>query len=174
MPIVAFENRRPATLNLVIEPKGERYEVPHLATVGIRYSLDEEAEDRCTSVVGEDDIEFWCDAATVEVDIVHALPISRLLWDICVQLGFCGGIVEGKPTHVQDLIPGSGFISAQAFAELAISAEGGEPETDEARLRHWRDILAAKFVEHLGGAVAPVEALRGIERRPFDPPPSGR
>lgn len=169
MPIVAFENLRTGTLELVIEPDAGTYEVPHLATAGIRYALDEGTEDRSTSVVGEQRIEFWCNAASVEVDIVHPSPFSRLLWDICVNLGFCGGLVKGEPTHVSDLLPEAGPIGAEAFADLVLGAEGDEPFADEARLR-WRARLAAKFVEHLGAPAVPVEPLKRIGRRPFDPP----
>jgi hypothetical protein len=163
MPIVAFENRRTAPLELVVEPMGERHEVPHLATVGIRYTLEDGVEDFSTSVVGDQDIEFWCNAASVEVDIVYPSPFDRLLWDICVNLGFCGGLMNGEPTHVSDLIPEAGVLGAAAFADLVIRADGGGPT----RLRQ---ALEAKFVEHLGVPVVPVEQLKGNHRRPFDPP----
>lgn len=169
MPIVAFENRRTTPLKLVIEPAGETHEVPHLATAGIRYSVEEGAEDRSTSLVIEDGIEFWCNAESVEVDIVLPSPFETLLWDICVNLGFCGGMVDGKPTYAADLIPAEGFLSAEAFADLAIVAEGAWPNLDEARLR-WGKTLEAKFVEHLGEAVAPVKGLTEYHRRPFDAP----
>lgn len=171
MPIVAFENLRTESLKLVIEPIGETHEVPHLATVGIRYSLDEGAEDRSTSVVSEFGIEFWCNSESVEVDIVRASPFDTLLWDICVNLGFCGGLVEGEPTCVRDLIPAEGLLSAGAFAKLAIRAEGNWPDPDGAH-RRWGETLEAKFAEHLGGPVVPVQELKGDRRRPFDEPAS--
>lgn len=169
MPIVAFQNYRAALLELVIEPMGERHEVPHLATAGIRYTLDEGTEDRSTSVVGDDRIEFWCDAKSVEVDIVLPSPFESLLWDICANLGFCGGLVNGEPTHVGDLVPKSGSLSAEAFADFAIFAEGAWPNADEARLR-WGRTLEAKFVEHLGAPLVPVGLLKESHRRPFDLP----
>jgi len=155
-------------LRLVIEPLHEHYEVPHLATAGIRYRPDEGEEDRSTSVVGEDQIDFWCNAHAVEVDIVHPSPYEKLLWDICVNLGFCGGLVNGVPTHVSDLLPADGTIDAEAFAALAIQAEGGW-DVDQAR-RRWSETLEAKFVEHLGSREVPVGALKEIQRRPFDEP----
>jgi hypothetical protein len=167
MPIVAFENRRTDTLKLVIEPAGDTHDVPHLATAGIRYFLEEGVDDRSTTLIGEDRIEFWCNAACVEVDVVHPSPFEKLLWDICVNLGFCGGIVAGTPTHVGDLIPSEGFLSAEAFADLALTAEGGWTNVDEAWTR-WGKTLEAKFVEHLGAAVVPVEVLKELQRAPFD------
>lgn len=168
MPIVDFQNYRTAPLRLVIEPAGLEYEVAHLGTAGVRYSLAEGEEDRSTSVVGDDRIEFWCNAAKVEVDVVAALPVTKLLWHICVDLGFCGGLVDGEPTYVADLIPASGLISAESFANLAIRADGSDPSRDDAKTRGWREKLEAKFIEHLGSPVVPVETLKRSERRPFD------
>jgi hypothetical protein len=173
MPIVAFENRRTATLELVIEPGGETHEVPHLATAGILYSLDEGAEDRSMSVVEDDRIEFWCNAVDVKVDIVLPSPFESLLWDICANLGFCGGLVKGEPTHVSDLLPAAGSISAEEFANFAMRAEGDWPIADDARLGRWRERLQAKFIEHLGAPVVPVATLKEIQRRPFDAPEPG-
>lgn len=167
MPIVAFENRQRSTLRLVIQPGEETHEVPHLANVGIRYTLDEGAEDFSTSVVSDDCIEFWCNAGSVEVDVVHPSPGERLLWAICVELGFCGGVANGVPTHVTDLLPEDGLVSAADFADLAIRAEGGWETVEEGRLR-WSATLEAKFVEHLGAAAVPVKALKEMSRRPFD------
>jgi hypothetical protein len=169
MPIVVFQNYRTVTLRLVIGPGEESHEVPHLAEVGMRYTLDDGAEDRSTSVVTDDRIEFWCNAQNVEVDVVHASPYQKLLWSLCVELGFCGGIVNGEPTHVSDLLPADGLITAKAFADLAIRAEGGWATVEEGRLR-WGDTLEAKFIEHMGGAVVPVKTLKEISRRPFDSP----
>ena len=169
MPIAAFQNYRTSILHLVIEPLGERHEVPHLATVGIRYTVDEGEEDRSTSIVGDDRIEFWCNARRVEVDVVYPSPYEKLLWDLCVNLGFCGGTVNGVPTYVSDLLPQDGPIGTKAFATLAIQAEGDWPNPQEARLR-WGETVEAKFVEHLGAAVVPVKMLRETQRRPFDMP----
>lgn len=122
------------------------------------------------SVLGDDDsIEFWCDAVDVEVDVVGPSGMSRLLWDICVNLGFCGGLMDGEPTDVLDLLPPAGPVTAAMFAKLAVVADGAKPDGVEAQLRRWGPSLEAKFVEHLGASVVPAETLRKTERRPFDP-----
>src|SRR3954467_564364 len=149
MPTAAFENRNEAPLTLVVEPGGDRVEIPHLATVGIRYSLKDGAEDISTAVVGQYEIQFWCNADRYEIDLVPPSPFDRLLWDICVKSGFCGGIVNGEPTHVEDLLPKDGLISAETFAPLAIRAEGDAPVDDERHSR-WMRMLEAKFIQHFG------------------------
>lgn len=161
MPIVAFQNYREAPLVVVVEPMGERHEVPHRATLGIRYTLENGAEDRSTSVVGDQEIGFWCDAASVEVDIVYPAPFDNLLWDICVKLGFCGSVIDDEPSHVCDLIPESGSVTAEQFADLVMQAEGFAKDS-------WRESLAARFVEHFGEAVVPAERLQMNLRSPFD------
>lgn len=166
MPIVDFENRNEAPLVLLVEPWGERHEVPHLARAGIRYSVGGDSEDRCYSALSGQQVEFWCNAESYEIEIVCPSPSEKLMWDICVAGGWCGGIVDGKPTTVGDLLPASGTMTAQDFARLAVQADGWPAAVppDERHLR-W---LEAKFIEHLGGPSVDVEVLRRTSRRPFD------
>lgn len=166
MPIVAFQNRLKNPLSLVIEPMSERYDVPPLATVGIRYALPQGAEDRSTSVVSHGEIEFWCNATNVDVEVVPYSPAETLLHDICVNGGWCGGIVNGKPTHVEDLLPRTGIVTAREFARLAAKADGwadAEPVPDD-----HLDWLASRFIENLGADSMPAEELQKRSHRPFD------
>ncbi|MFL6846208.1 MAG: hypothetical protein ACJ8ER_15165 [Allosphingosinicella sp.] len=167
MPIAAFENRNEEPLILRVEPGGDRIEIPHLATAGVRYVLEDGAEDFSTCVVGPNEIEFYCASARYEVDLVPPSPFDRLLWDICVKSGFCGGIVNGEPTHVEDLLPKDGLISAETFARLAIRAEGDAPVDDERHSR-WMRMLEAKFIQHFGPQPVPAERLRRNLDRPFE------
>ncbi len=160
-----FENRKQTSLTLVIEPWGERHDIPHLATAGVRYVLNDGAEDRCSSVVSDDLIEFWCNADSYEVEVVAPSPFERLSWDICVNGGWCGGLVDDKPTSVSDLLPASGIVTAQAFASLAVRADGW-PKGDPVPEKHLR-WLEDRFVEHLGAASVDVAALRKYSPRPF-------
>jgi hypothetical protein len=165
MPITQFENRNEAPLVLTVQPWGDKHEVPHLATAGIRYSLKDGAEDRCYSVVADGAVEFWCNADSCELDVVSPSVFDRLSWDICVNGGWCGDIMDGNPTTVEDLLPQTGEINARQFAELAMRADGwpeGEP-LDDKHLR-W---LEAKFVEHLGATSVGAENLRRNVARPF-------
>ncbi|HEY0313770.1 MAG TPA: hypothetical protein VGC56_14920 [Allosphingosinicella sp.] len=168
MPIIEFENYHEVPLVLVIEPWGHRHEVPERARVGVRYALAEGAEDRCYSAVSAQKIELWCEAASYEIDIVPPLPAQRLMRDICVRGGWCGGMVEGVATHVLDLLPASGRVTAEDFANLAIKADGDQTEPPKQHHLRW---LEAKFAEHLGTASVDAELLHRTARRPFDSEP---
>jgi hypothetical protein len=166
MPVVEFQNCDEAPLVLIVEPWGHRYEVPHLAIAGIRYAPKDGAEDRCHSVVEEGTVEFWCNAASYEYDIVHPSPFARLSWDICVNGGWCGGIVDGNPITVEDLLPRTSEVNARQFAELAMHADGW-PEGEALDENHlsW---LQSRFVEHMGAESVNAEDLRRNVARPFE------
>lgn len=166
MPVAQFENRNEKPLLLTIQPWGEEHEVPHLAIAGIRYSLKNGDEDRCHAVIAEGTVEFWCNADTYECDIVHPSLFDRLSWDICVNGGWCGGIVDGNPTTVDNLLPRTGEVSSQQFAELTMRADGW-PEGEQLEEKHLR-WLQAKFVEHVGAESADAEDLLRSVARPFD------
>ena len=170
MPIIEFENRREAPLALVVEPCGERHQIPHLSRAGIRYVLPEGSTDRSACVVSDGQIDFWCNAESCEIEVVHPSAFEKLLWDICVNGGWCGGIVEGKPTRVEDLLPESGLVTARHFAELAVRADGW-PSSSPLPESHllW---LEAKFVEHLGAKSVPAEDLRRDTAIPFADSPA--
>lgn len=165
MPIAEFENRNETPLALTVQPWGDNHQVPHLATAGIRYSLKDGAEDRSYTVVTDGTVEFWCNADTYECDVVHPSPFDRLSWDICVKGGWCGGIIDGNPTTVDDLLPRTGKINARQFAELAMRADGW-PEGEQLDDNHLR-WLQAKFVEHLGAESVDAEDLLRNVARPF-------
>jgi hypothetical protein len=170
MPIAEFQNRGEAPLVLLVEPWGDRHDVPHLARAGVRYTVSEGAEDRCYSAVSAQEIELWCNADNYEIDIVAPSPADLLMWEICVIGGWCGGIVDGEPTRVGDLIPISGTVTAEDFAKLAVHADGW-PSSERPKDHHLR-WLEAKFVEHLGGSSVDAEVLHRTARRPFDSEPT--
>lgn len=166
MIILAFENWHETPLTIVVEPGGDEHEVPHLATAGIRYAPKEGAADRTTCVMSESRVEVWCDADHHEIEIVHPSAFDRLSWEICVGGGWCGGIVEGEPTTVDDLLPVSGTVSARDFAKLVIRADGW-PESDAAPEKHLR-WLEMKFIERLGAVSVDALTLRRNLARPFE------
>ena len=166
MPILVFENYETSDLELTVEPWGDRHLVPHLAEAGIRYTLSDGAEDRSYSSVSNGRIELWLNADRYEIEIVPPTPFGRLMWDICVNGGWCGGIVDGKLTTVDMLLPKSGTVTAGAFAELVDEAECGPmPEPPNPDLLRW---LEGRFVEHLGADEVGVEQLQRMRPGPFD------
>jgi len=167
MPVAVFFNGEPRPLTLIIEPNDERYEVPHLAKLGVRYTSESGTADRTFADIGEHAIRFWCDSPTREVEIVFPTEFERLLWDICVNGGFCGGIVKGQPTRVTDLLPTTGTVTAGEFATLAIRAECDEQSPPDQH-RRWKAQLEAQFLKHLGSESVPAEALTLNLANPFD------
>jgi len=167
MPISVFENTTNQPLTFILEPNEQRWEVPWLARIGVRYSFQDGATGRTFAEVGEHQIRFWCDSETREVEIVHPSPFDLLLWDICVGQGFCGGLVNGEPTHVTDLLPTGGMVTAEQFAQLAIKAEGDSRSPDEKHDR-WVSRLSAAFIEHMGAPSMPAEMLVQNLAQPFE------
>jgi hypothetical protein len=79
MPVTVFENTTTEPLSFSLEPDGERYEVPPLARIGVRYSFENGTVDRTFADVGENSIRFWCDAGNREIEVVHPTPFDLLL-----------------------------------------------------------------------------------------------
>jgi hypothetical protein len=169
MTVTVFENRTAKSLVVTLEPNEERHEVPRLARIGVRYSFPEGETDRTFASIGEHDIRFWCDSQEREVEIVHPTPFDLLLYDMCVKLGFCGGLVNDTPTHVTDLLPTAGVVTAEEFAELAISAECDRQSPPEKHLR-WLALLTAAFIEHMGASSVSAASLTQNLAEPFDLP----
>lgn len=167
MPVTVFENTTTETLSFLLEPDGKQYEVPTLARIGVRYSFENGAMDRTFAAVGENHVRFWCDASKRDVEVIHPTPFELLLWDMCVRLGFCGGLVNDKPTHVTDLLPAEGVVTAEEFARLAISAEGDAQSPPDQQAR-WVALLSAAFIERIGSSSVGAEALVLNYAQPFD------
>lgn len=150
-----------------MQPSDESYELPTLAKIGVRYSVAEGATDRTFTDVGDHRVYFWCEAADRKVEIVHPTAFDLLLWDMCVRLGFCGGVVNDKPTHVTDLLPTTGMVTAEEFAASAIRAEN-DVQSPPAKHDRWMAMLTDKFLEHMGAPSVPASALTRQLANPFD------
>lgn len=69
---------------------------------------------------------------------------------VCVEHGYCGSVLNGKPSHVTDFIPENGLVSADEFAEWVMLADGCEPNSTLGfRERHKNDMVAA-FIKYMG------------------------
>lgn len=78
-------------------------------------------------------------------------PYDALLHEVCVGLGFCGDVVDGKPLHVDQFIPNNGRVSADQFVEWVFRAEGMDPNEPDA-IKHASSLRDA-FVRHMGGDI---------------------
>lgn len=167
MQVSIFENSGDDPLTFTIEPCDQRYEVPPLAKIGVRYAFADGTANWTSTDVGKHSISFWCDAAEIEVEIVHPGAFDRLLWALCVGHGFCGGIVNDEPAHVTDRLPSGGVVTAKQFALLAIACEG-DGEEEPARRDRWVASIVALFREHMCADSVPTERLTRNYANPFD------
>ena len=85
-------------------------------------------------------------------------PYETLQHEVCVGLGFCGSVIDGKPSHVDFLIPEHGPVSANEFAKWVFIAEGMDPD-EVAATKHGASLRAA-FTRHMGGDTVDASRLK--------------
>jgi len=85
-------------------------------------------------------------------------PYEALQHEICVGLGFCGSVIDGKPSHVDSFIPERGSVSADQFVEWVFLAEGMDPAEDDAT-KHAASLREA-FVKNMGGDIVDASRLK--------------
>ena len=83
-----------------------------------------------------------------------ANPYNALLDYICVELGFCGSVKDGKSLHVSEFVPAVGMVTADQFSEWVLRAEGIEPVSEH------QQALQAAFVRFMGAAAVDARFLR--------------
>ena len=124
MPIAEFQNYNDEDIVLTVSPWGDEHKIPPLARVGIRYTLKVGEEDRCYASISDRRLDFWCNADTYEIEVVSPSPYDRLLWRLAVG-GWCGGIVNDKPTTVGDLLPATGMVEPWNLPDWSCLPTGG-------------------------------------------------
>lgn len=85
---------------------------------------------------------------------------QNLMHEVCIEKGWCGGIISGKPTHVDDFIPKSGLVTSEQFVDWMFCAEGMDAVV---RLEQWekhKDSLVDAFIRHMGADVVDASMLR--------------
>ena len=76
---------------------------------------------------------------------------NRLQEAVCNGMGFCGSVVDGKPSHVDDYIPESGEVTADQFIDWLFKAEGmGYPPDFGPRFSSSYKDLKHLFIKHMG------------------------
>jgi hypothetical protein len=86
-----------------------------------------------------------------------ASPFDALIHEVCVGLGWCGGVVAGEHLHVGDLLPATGIVTADQFVDLVLRAEGVKATR---RRRDDKAALRAAFIHHMGGETVDAAAVR--------------
>ena len=85
---------------------------------------------------------------------------SGLMHYVCVGHGYCGGVVDGKPSHVDHYIPDNGPISAEQFAEWVMLADGvGPDDCSSFRKQHKSNIVQA-FIRIMGSETVDASELK--------------
>jgi hypothetical protein len=85
---------------------------------------------------------------------------NSLMHEVCVERGWCGSILDGKPTHVDDFIPANGTVSAAQFVDWLFLADGMDPNAEPARWQAHKEGLRAVFVRHMGSDVVDASRLK--------------
>jgi len=88
------------------------------------------------------------------------LNYNALMHEVCVDCGWCGGIVNSEPSHVDDFIPETGSVSAEQFVNWLFQADGVDPLSDRAKWTKHQDRLREAFVRHMGADVVDASALK--------------
>lgn len=83
-----------------------------------------------------------------------------LMREVCVQRGWCGGIVDGQTKHVTDFLPEDGAVSADQFAAWLFKADGVDPDEDRTKWQPHFDGLRDAFVRHMGANEVDVDRLK--------------
>lgn len=82
---------------------------------------------------------------------------NTLMGEVCTDMGFCGGVVNGRPLHVDMFVPASGPVTADQFVAWLLEAEG-MTRLDEVK-RH-KAALRTAFVRHMGSEVVDAAMLK--------------
>ena len=75
---------------------------------------------------------------------------DKLLEHVCVRLGFCGSVVDDQALRVDQLLPQSGALTDEAFADALFKAEGWDPDGSQART--FRSSVRNAFILHMGAS----------------------
>jgi hypothetical protein len=84
---------------------------------------------------------------------------ENLMHEVCVEKGWCGGVVDGKPTHVDDFIPESGRVTAEQFVDWLFRADGMDPFVELEKWQKHKDGLTDAFIRHMGADVVDASML---------------
>lgn len=78
-----------------------------------------------------------------------------MMHEFCVGKGWCGSIIDGKPSHVTNFVPEAGIVTAQEFVTWLIQADNCDPNN-----KHWQRELQQVFIKHMGSDAVDASMLR--------------
>ena len=80
--------------------------------------------------------------------------------EYCVGSGYCGSVIDGKPSYVTDYLPKKGLIAADQFVNLLIQAEGMDFYEFSVRYNKKYKNLIKVFTKHMGTYEVDVSLLK--------------
>lgn len=86
-------------------------------------------------------------------------PFDALMYEVCVERGWCGAIVNDRPMHVTQFLPKNGSVTADQFVGWLFEADGVDPDEDRVKWQIHIDGLREAFIRHMGGVVVDVKGL---------------
>jgi len=84
---------------------------------------------------------------------------TGMMNEYCGRLGFCGSVVDGKPSHVTDFFPAEGQVTANKFVEWLIQAETADQAHRISLNTNFAEELRQVFIKHMGADVVSVDEL---------------
>lgn len=91
---------------------------------------------------------------------------DALMHEICVGMGFCGCIKDGRPLHVRKFIPSRGPVTADQFAEWVFLADDINPCAEPKHWEHLKEEIKRAFVRHMGAEVVDARLLKWSDGKP--------
>jgi hypothetical protein len=98
---------------------------------------------------------------------------DALMHQVCVEWGFCGCVKEGRPLHVDFLIPPRGPVTADQFVEWVFLADNMNPNVEPERWQPHKQAIKAAFVRYMGAEIVDASLLSWSNAQP-DPDPEER
>ena len=88
-------------------------------------------------------------------------PYERLIHELCVNYGWCGGLVDDKPCHVDDFIPETGQVTADQFVEWVFAADSYDPRYEPVqKTQKYRKAIREIFIQRMGSETVDAAKLK--------------
>lgn len=94
-----------------------------------------------------------------QIEMSGKSDFERLVYFLCVQYGFCGGIHDDKFVHVSDLVPPRGTVTADDFIDWMFFAEG-MLWLGDAKAMFMREKMRSAFIACMGSYEVDARRLR--------------